>query len=87
MVRLPRDISPGPASRRSLLADLLIAIAIALLAFQLAAGTGVVGFLALLAALVLLLWIGLEAVVRKRARRREVAPGGESSTRASISAP
>lgn len=61
---LPRDISPGAAARRSLLADLLAAIAIALLAFQLAAGIGVVGFAALLTTLVLVLWIAVEAAVR-----------------------
>ena len=71
---LPRDISPGTAARRSLLADLLIAIVIALLAIQLAAGIGVVGFVALLTILVLVLWIAVEATVRgvgksRRARR------------------
>ncbi|HEY8808919.1 MAG TPA: hypothetical protein VIM28_02755 [Solirubrobacterales bacterium] len=66
---LPRDISPGTAARRSLLADLLAALALALLAFQLAAGIGVVGFLALLTTAVLLLWIGVEAVVRRVVRR------------------
>jgi len=71
MVSLPRDISPGAASRRSLLADLLIALALALLAFQLAAGVGVVGFIALLTTVVLLAWICVEAAVRGVARRRK----------------
>lgn len=66
---LPRDISPGTAARRSLLADLLAALALALLAFQLAAGIGVVGFIALLTTMVLLLWIGGEAAVRRVTRR------------------
>jgi NhaP-type Na+/H+ or K+/H+ antiporter len=66
VVSLPRDISPGAAARRSLLADLLIAIALALLAFQFAAGIGVVGFLALLAAVALLLWIGIEAALKRK---------------------
>jgi NhaP-type Na+/H+ or K+/H+ antiporter len=70
VVSLPRDISPGTAARRSLLADLLIAIALAALSFQLAAGIGVVGFLALLAILVLVLWIVVEAAIRKAAKRR-----------------
>lgn len=65
---LPRDISPGTAARRSLLADLLAALALALLAFQLAAGIGVVGFIALLTTVVLVLWIGVEAFVRKVVR-------------------
>ena len=83
MVSLPRDISPGTAARRSLLADLLAAVVLALLTFQLAAGIGVVGFLALLTTAVLLLWICVEAVVRrvvrhgktrgKRKRRRRSA--------------
>jgi NhaP-type Na+/H+ or K+/H+ antiporter len=70
VVSLPRDISPGTAARRSLLADLLAAIALALLAFQLAAGIGVVGFLALLTTVVLLLWIGVEAAIRRATKRR-----------------
>lgn len=68
---LPRDISPGAAARRALLADLLIALALALLAFQLAAGVGVVGFIALLTTLVLLVWIGVEAAIRGQGRRGE----------------
>ena len=70
MVRLPRDISPGTAARRSLLADSLIAIALSILALQLAAGVGVVGFFALLVLLVVLSWIGIEAAIRRVARRR-----------------
>ena len=69
VVRLPRDISPGTAARRSLLVDVLIALSFALLAFQLAAGVGVVGFIALLTTLVLLVWIGVEAAVRRQGRR------------------
>jgi hypothetical protein len=65
VVSLPRDISPGTAARRSLLADSLAALALALLTFQLAAGVGVVGFIALLTTVVLVLWIGIEAFVRR----------------------
>ncbi|HEY2334086.1 MAG TPA: hypothetical protein VGH58_03640 [Solirubrobacterales bacterium] len=72
---LPRDISPGTAARRSLLADLLVALALALLAFQLAAGIGVVGFLALLTILVLVLWIAIEATIRRVARRKSKRAG------------
>jgi hypothetical protein len=75
MVRLPRDISPGTAARRSLLADSLIAMAVALVALQLAAGVGVVGFFALLVLLILLSWIGLEAAIRGVARRRRARGG------------
>jgi hypothetical protein len=68
-VRLPREISAGAASRRRLLADISIAIAIAVLASLLAAGVGVVAFLALPTLLVLLSWIMIEAVVRGTRRR------------------
>jgi hypothetical protein len=70
VVRLPRDITPGAAARRSLLADLLIAIAIALVVLRLAAGVGVVGFFAILALLALVVWLGVEAVIHGAARRR-----------------
>ncbi len=69
-MRLPRDISPGTAARRSLLADFLIALVLALLAIALAAGIGVVGFAAILILLVLLLWLGIEATLRWGRRRR-----------------
>lgn len=69
MVSLPRDISPGTAARRALLADLLVALALALLAFQLVAGIGVVGFLALLTFLALTLWIAAEAAIRRVVQR------------------
>ncbi|HEV7482216.1 MAG TPA: hypothetical protein VGO13_03870 [Solirubrobacterales bacterium] len=68
-MRLPREISAGAASRRRLLADMSIAIAIAVLASLLAAGVGVVAFLALPTLLVLLSWITIEAVVRGVRRR------------------
>lgn len=71
----PREISAGAAARRALLVDLLIAIALALLAFQLAAGIGVVGFLALLASLGLVLWIVVEALIHSAARHRQTRQG------------
>jgi hypothetical protein len=83
-VKLPRDIRPGAAARRALLADLLIAICIALAALLLAAGVGVVGFVALPVLLVLLAWITIEAVVRGSRQRssrrspRAVAESGRS---------
>lgn len=72
MVSLPREISPGTGARRSLLADLIAALAIALLALQLAAGIGVIGFLATLVILVLVSWIAVEAAIHKLVRRRKV---------------
>lgn len=74
MVRLPRDITPGQAARRALLADLAIAIGLSLLAIALAAGIGVVGFLGLLVLLAVVAWIAVEAAVRgllRRTRLRE----------------
>jgi NhaP-type Na+/H+ or K+/H+ antiporter len=84
VVSLPRDISPGTAARRSLLADLLAAFALALLAFQLAAGIGVVGFIALVTTVVLLTWIGVEAATR-RVRRRRKTGGTRRRRRPSVS--
>jgi hypothetical protein len=69
-VRLPRDITAGAASRRALLADLVAAIALALVAITAAAGIGVVGFTALLVFLALLVWFGVEAGVRLLLRKR-----------------
>ena len=65
MVTLPREISPSAAARRSLLVDLLIAFALALVSIALAAGIGVVGFVALLMLLALLAWTGVEAAIRR----------------------
>jgi NhaP-type Na+/H+ or K+/H+ antiporter len=87
VVSLPRDISPGTAARRSLLIDVLVAFALALLAFQLAAGIGVVGFIALVTTVVLLTWIGVEAATRrvrqrgKTRRTRRRRPPSVSSQR------
>jgi hypothetical protein len=69
-VRLPREISPGAAARRRLLADILMAISIAFLVFLLAAGIGIVAFVALPTLLVLLAWIATEATVKGVRRRR-----------------
>jgi hypothetical protein len=79
-VRLPRDITPGAAARRALLADLAIAICIALLALLLAAGVGVVAFVALPVLLIALAWIAIEAVVRgarRHSRRPRRSPGAD----------
>jgi len=78
VVSLPRDISPGTAARRSLLADLLVAGAIALLAFQVAAGIGVVGFIALLTILAIVIWIAVEAAIHRMSRGKRVPRVGRS---------
>jgi hypothetical protein len=75
VVRLPRKVSPDAAARRSLLADFLIALVLALLAIALAAGIGVVGFAAILTLLVLLFWYGIEAALRWVLGRRASGKG------------
>ncbi len=69
MVRPPRNVTPGAGARRALLADSLVALLLAVVAILLAAGIGVVGFVALLVLLALLLWIGIEAWARRWSRR------------------
>jgi len=61
---------PAAARRRALAVDLLAAAAIATVAIALAAGVGVLGFVALPVLLVGLAWVSLEALARRlRARR------------------
>ena len=69
-MRLPREISPGAAARRALLADVLIALGIALLVLLLAAGIGIVAFVALPTLLIVLAWIATETTVKGVRRRR-----------------
>ncbi len=81
-MRPPRDISPGAAARRTLLADVLIALGIALLAFLLAAGIGIVAFVALPTLLVLLAWIATEAAARAVRRRSSAFKAERRESRA-----
>ncbi len=69
MVRLPKRVSPAAAERRALLFDVLIGFAIAIAVIIIAAGIGVVGFFALLCALVLIPWYLIEGGMRLRRRR------------------
>jgi hypothetical protein len=69
-VRLPREIAPAARARRALLADLLVALGVALGVLLLAAGIGVVAVLALPTLLVGLSWVAVEAALRRAARRR-----------------
>jgi hypothetical protein len=71
--RMPQRISPGARARRTLLFDFLIALAVAIVVLSLAAGLGVVGFFALPLFLIGLVWIGVEAGLR-RLRRRGSGP-------------
>ncbi len=68
-MRLPRNISPAAARRRSLLVDAALGILLGILVLIIAAGIGVVGFFALLCAVVLIPWYLLDAG-RSSARRR-----------------
>jgi cobalamin synthase len=69
-VRLPSNVTPAAAHRRSLLFEALLGIAIGIFAIIVTAGIGVVGFIALLAALVLALWYLVEIGIRVGRRRR-----------------
>jgi len=64
-VRLPRNVSPAAARRRSLLVDTVIGVTIGICAIVIAAGIGVVGFVALLGAIALALWYLVEAGVSR----------------------
>ncbi|MFT3863323.1 MAG: hypothetical protein QM729_03550 [Solirubrobacterales bacterium] len=68
-MRLPRNVSPAAARRRSMLVDALFGAALAIVLIVAAAGIGVVGFFALLCALVLVPWYLVEGGLR-RARGR-----------------
>jgi len=69
-VSLPRNVSPAAARRRALLLDGVAGVLLGCLAIVLAAGIGVVGFLALLVALALVAWYLTEAGLRARRRGR-----------------
>jgi hypothetical protein len=69
-VRLPRNISPAAAARRSLLLDVLLGLLIGIFAVVAAAGIGVVGFFALICAVILVPWYLLEGRFRSIRRRR-----------------
>ncbi|HEY2054786.1 MAG TPA: hypothetical protein VGH14_12710 [Solirubrobacterales bacterium] len=71
-MRVPRNVSPAAARRRSLLLDSLLGVLIGIFAIVIAAGIGVVGFFALLCVLVLVPWYLLDGRLRPRrgGRRR-----------------
>ncbi len=79
MVRMPRNVSPAAARRRSLLVDAAIGLVLGLCALLVAAGVGVVGFVALLAAIGLVLSYLGEMGLR---RSRRGGPGRRSTRRA-----
>ncbi|MBS0548568.1 MAG: hypothetical protein JSR24_12510 [Proteobacteria bacterium] len=69
-MRLPRNVSPAAAERRALLFDALLGLLIGISAIIVAAGIGVVGFIALLGLLLVVLWYVIEGGLRRRQRRR-----------------
>jgi hypothetical protein len=66
----PRRISPGARARKALLVDSALALVVALLLLQLAAGLGVVAVFATPALLAGLVWIGVERLVVRVRRSR-----------------
>lgn len=74
-MRLPRNISPAAAERRSLLFDAVLGILIGISAIVIAAGIGVVGFFALLCLLAIIPWYLIDrGTHRRRRQRRGVNP-------------
>jgi cobalamin synthase len=69
-VKLPRNVSPAAAERRSLLLDALLGVLIGVCAIIIAAGIGVVGFFALLCAIVVVAWYLIEGGLRRGRERR-----------------
>ncbi|MBS1860488.1 MAG: hypothetical protein JSS68_02130 [Actinobacteria bacterium] len=67
-MRPPRNVSPAAARRRSLLLDATLGILIGIVVLIAAAGIGVVGFLGLLGALVIVPWYLIEGGLRRRRR-------------------
>jgi hypothetical protein len=66
---LPRRISPQARARRALLFEAIIAIILAVIVLNVAAGVGVVGFFALPLLAIGLLWIGAERLAPRLRRR------------------
>ncbi|MGH2940147.1 MAG: hypothetical protein ACRDPE_18720 [Solirubrobacterales bacterium] len=75
-MRLPRNISPAAAERRSLLFDVVLGILIGTCAIIIAAGIGVVGFFALLCFLAVVPWYLLDRGSRLRSPRRRARRSG-----------
>lgn len=69
----PRRPSPGARARRALAIDAVLALLVAAVAFTLAAGLGVVAFIAVPILLLGLLWVGIERLTGRIRRRRRPA--------------
>jgi cobalamin synthase len=68
-VRLPRNVSPAAARRRSVLVDAILGILVGVVAISVAAGIGVVGFVALICALIVVSWYLIEGSIRMARRK------------------
>jgi hypothetical protein len=68
-----RRPSPAARARRAFAVDLIVALLIAAVVLELAAGLGVVAFLALPVLLLGLLWVGAERLIGRIGRRRSAA--------------
>ncbi len=82
-MRLPREITPGAAARRSLLVDLIAAVLLAVIGLIVAAGIGIVAVVSLVVLLAILAWIGVESAVRGILRRRRGRTSGRRRPSAS----
>ena len=71
----PPRITPGARARRALLADSALALVLALVLLQLAAGLGVVAALCLPLLLIGLAWIAVERLVARARLRRQRQTG------------
>jgi hypothetical protein len=73
VLRPLQDLTQARA-RRALVIDVVLAAVIAAIALSVAAGLGVIAFFGVPILLVLLLWMGIEKVVRYLRRRRGNMP-------------
>ena len=68
-MRLPRNVSPAAARRRERLIDITLGVLLAIVVIIAAAGIGVVGFIGLLAALILVASYIASGILGARRRR------------------
>lgn len=58
-------VPPKPVRRHALAIDMLCGALLAIVAIELSAGIGVVGFGAIITLLIVLAWVGIEAALRR----------------------
>jgi uncharacterized membrane protein len=84
-MRPARRLTPGARARRALLIDVLAAVLLSVVALNVSAGLGVVGFFGLPLLILGLTWIAIEralSAIRRRRRRRESRYAWEGRPRA-----